>query len=328
MLPLIAPGFLLEQNIPLAIVIVVLSSVAYAGGSTLQHLAVSRLVDQHAENRAMNLRQLWRLIRTPLWLLGLLTIVVGASAHIFALTLAPVTVVQPVGILAVPWAVLMSARIHRHRVTRAMWGAVAMTVAGIVLFTVLAASRASENTVLDPVVIAAGCAVIIVIGTTLGLLGWKGPVQWRCLAWASGGSFFYGMSAGMVKATSEVMRHENFHGRPVFWVVAPLLVLSYAVGGFMVQQALANGPAEVTVGSMTTTDPIVAVSFGLIVLGEGVHITPLVGVGMLLAGALAVWGVVVLSRHHPDAARPVPAGHDTPARASVETQPLTGSAEI
>ena len=79
---------------------------------------------------------------------------------------------------------------------------------------------------------------------------------------------------------------------------------------------------------MTTTDPIVAVSFGLIVLGEGVHITPLVGVGMLLAGALAVWGVVVLSRHHPDAARPVPAGHDTPARASVETQPLTGSAEI
>ena len=110
MLPLIAPGFLLEQNIPLAIAIVVGSSVAYAGGSTLQHLAVSRLVDADADNRAMNLRQLWRLIRTTLWLLGLFTIVIGASAHIFALMLAPVTVVQPVGILAVPWAVLMSAR--------------------------------------------------------------------------------------------------------------------------------------------------------------------------------------------------------------------------
>ena len=79
MLPLIAPGFLLEQNIPLAIAIVVGSSVAYAGGSTMQHLAVSRLVDVEAENRAMNLRQLWRLIRTPLWLLGLFTIFIGAS---------------------------------------------------------------------------------------------------------------------------------------------------------------------------------------------------------------------------------------------------------
>ena len=305
MLPLIAPGFLLEQNIPLAIAIVVGSSVAYAGGSTLQHLAVSRLVDAEADNRAMNLRQLWRLIRTPLWLLGLFTIVIGASAHIFALMLAPVTVVQPVGILAVPWAVLMSARIHRHTVTRPMWLSVAMTVAGIVIFTLLAAAAASEHTVLDPVAIAIGCSVIVVIGTTLGLLGWKGPVHLRCLMWASGGSFFYGLSAGMVKATSEVIKHDGFHGRPVFWIVAPFLVLSYAVGGFMVQQALANGPAEITVGSMTTTDPIVAVSFGLMVLGEGVRITPLTAVGMVIAGGLAVWGVVQLSRHHPDAARPV-----------------------
>lgn len=253
----------------------------------------------------MNLRQLWRLIRTPLWLLGLFTIVIGASAHIFALMLAPVTVVQPVGILAVPWAVLMSARIHRHTVTRPMWLSVAMTVAGIVIFTLLAAAAASEHTVLDPVAIAIGCSVIVVIGTTLGLLGWKGPVHLRCLMWASGGSFFYGLSAGMVKATSEVIKHDGFHGRPVFWIVAPFLVLSYAVGGFMVQQALANGPAEITVGSMTTTDPIVAVSFGLLVLGEGVRITPLTAVGMVIAGVLAVWGVVQLSRHHPDAARPV-----------------------
>lgn len=304
MLPLIAPGFLLQQNIPLAIAIVVGSSVAYAGGSTLQHLAVNRLIDHEAENLAMNFAQLWRLIRTPQWLLGLFTIVIGASAHIVALMLAPVTVVQPVGILAVPWAVLMAARIHRHTVTRAMWLAVSMTVAGIVVFTMLASTKASVETVLDPTAIAIGCGVIMVMGTSLALLGWKGPVHLRCLMWASAGSFFYGLSAGMVKATSEVLKHDNFHVRPVFWVVVPFLLLSYAVGGFMVQQALANGPAEITVGSMTTTDPIVAVSFGLVVLGEGVRITPIVGVGMALAGVFAVWGVVVLSRHHPDAARP------------------------
>ena len=82
MLPLSGPGFsLFEQNIPLAIAIVVGSSVAYAGGSTLQHVAVGRLVDRDADNRAMNLRQLWRLIRTPLWLLGLFTIVIAHGKH-------------------------------------------------------------------------------------------------------------------------------------------------------------------------------------------------------------------------------------------------------
>lgn len=116
----------------------------------------------------------------------------------------------------------------------------------------------------------------------------------------------------MVKATSEVMKQDSFHGSPVFWIVAPFLLISYGVGGFMVQQALANGPAEITVGSMTTTDPIVAVSFGLVVLGEGVHITPLAAVGMVIAGALSVWGVVQLSRHHPDAARPVSAPASQP----------------
>lgn len=302
MLPLAGPGFTLDQNIPLGIAIVVASSVAYAGGSTMQHLAVSRLVDAEAENRAMNLRQLWRLIRTPLWLLGLLTIFIGASAHIVALMLAPVTVIQPVGILAVPWAVLMAAKIHHHTITRPMWIAVGMTIAGIVGFTMVSATAATEETVLDATAIGIGCAVVVLVGITLALIGWQGPRRLRCLMWASAGSFFYGLSAAMVRATSEIMQEPNFLQHSAFWIVAPFLLISYGVGGFMIQQALANGPAEITVGSMTTTDPIVAVCFGLIVLGEGANITPLGGVGMFLGGVLAVWGVVVLSRHHPDAA--------------------------
>ena len=52
------------------------------------------------------------------WLLGLLTVGLGASLHIVGLMLAPVTVVQPVGILAVPWAVLLAAKIHHFRPTK------------------------------------------------------------------------------------------------------------------------------------------------------------------------------------------------------------------
>jgi hypothetical protein len=69
----------------------------------------------------------------------------------------------------------------------------------------------------------------------------------------------------------------------------------------MVQQGYANGPAEIVVGSMTTTDPIVAVTFGMAVLGEGVRLGVLDSIGMAISGAVAVAGVFILSKYHPDA---------------------------
>ena len=147
------------------------------------------------------------------------------------------------------------------------------------------------------------------LGGVLGYLGRFGSPSLRCLMWASGGSFFYGLSSAMVKTIAELVQRGGFLQRPLFWTVAVFLLVCYVVGGWMVQQGYANGPAEIVVGSMTTTDPIVAVTFGLAVLGEGVRLGPLDALGMALSGAVAVAGVVVLSKYHPDAqvARPVAA---------------------
>lgn len=300
-IPLVIPGFsLFEQNIPLAIAIVVVASVLFALGSTIQHLAVSRSVDKGAENRSMGVRQVLALLGNPRWLLGLATIVAGASMHIVGLMLAPVTVVQPVGILAVPWAVLLAAKIHHFRPTKAIWGAVALTIAGIVVFTLFSASTAAPDTELPPTRIIVACLIVFAVGGVLGALGRFGSPALRCLMWASGGSFFYGLSSAMVKSISELVRMGGFWNRPLFWTVVGFLLVCYVVGGWMVQQGYANGPAEIVVGSMTTTDPIVAVTFGLAVLGEGVRLGPWDSLGMAISGAVAVAGVVILSKYHPD----------------------------
>ncbi len=305
--PLVIPGFsLFEQNIPLAIAIVVVASFLFAGGSTIQHLAVSRSVDKAAENRSMDLGQVLALLRNRRWLLGLATVATGAAMHIVGLMLAPVTVVQPVGILAVPWAVLLAAKIHHFRPTRVIWGAVALTILGIVVFTLFSASTAAPETELPPVRIVIGCLIVFAVGGVLGYLGRRGSPALRCLMWASGGSFFYGLSSAMVKSVAELVRLGDFWGKPLFWTVVAFLLICYVVGGWMVQQGYANGPAEIVVGSMTTTDPIVAVTFGLAVLGEGVLLGVGDAIGMALSGAVAVAGVVVLSKYHPEAqsARP------------------------
>jgi drug/metabolite transporter (DMT)-like permease len=312
-IPLVAPGFsIFDQNIPLAIIIVVLASFLFAGGATIQHLAISNSIDSDAENRSMSLRQIWELITNPRWLLGLGTVAAGASMHIVGLMMAPVTVVQPVGILAVPWSVLLAAKIHGFRPTRAIWSAVGLTIVGIVVFTLFSASTAAPDTELPPARIIVACLIIFALGGLLGFFGRFGSASRRCLMWASGGSFFYGLSSALIKSISELVRGGPFLTRPLFWTAAAFLLVCYLVGGWMIQQGYANGPAEIVVGSMTTTDPIVAVTFGMAVLGEGVRLGLFQGIGMAISGAVAVAGVVILSKYHPDAqgnrpARPVEA---------------------
>ncbi len=299
--PMFAPGFsIFEQNIPLAILIVVLASFLFAGGATIQHLAVGHTVDAEAENRSMDLKQVWSLLTNRRWLLGLTLVGIGATAHIVGLMMAPVTVVQPVGILAVPWSVLLAARIHGFAPTRQIWGAVAMTVVGIVGFTLISASTAAHQTELPATAIIIACVVVYAMGGLLGFLGMHGSASRRCIMWASGGSFFYGLSSALIKTITELVREGGFLQRPLFWVALAFLVGCYLLGGWMVQQGYANGPAEIVVGSMTTTDPIVAVTFGMAVLGEGVRVGLGDAVGMLLSGGVAVAGVVVLSRFHPE----------------------------
>ena len=51
---------------------------------------------------------------------------------------------------------------------------------------------------------------------------------------------------------------------------------------------------------MTVTSPVVAVAYGIAVLGEGTNTTPGAALLMGVLGALAVGGVVSLTRFHPD----------------------------
>ena len=207
-----------------------------------------------------------KLLLIPKWLLGLLCVFSGAGLHLWALTMAPVAVVQPVGILAVPWSVLLSSRIHGHQIPFRVWRAVLVTVIGVVGFTVFSSLFA------------------------------KGEKQFGFMP------IFYGLASGMMKAAMNMVQSGQFHLlHPTTLVVIGYMLACYGLGAWMIQQGYASGPAEITVGTMTTVDPFVAVLFGLFVLGEGAGMGAGPAAGMIISGAVAVYGVVMLSKDHPDA---------------------------
>ncbi|NNG20422.1 hypothetical protein HJ590_12775 [Naumannella sp. ID2617S] len=293
----------MTQNIPLAIVLGVIASLCFATGATFQHDGIGKQFDESAESRTLTLKRVLSMVRNKHWLFGTAMILIGALLHLIGVNMAPVTVIQPVGILAVPFAVLLAARKNRTRPTRMMLVSIAIAVIGIVAFTWFSASSAATDTILDGRMILIASLLVFAVAAVFAVLGAKGPLGARCLAWATSGALIYGLATALMKTTLVAWERSDHLPITHFWANLAGCLACYAIGAWAIQQAYASGPAEIVVGCMTTIDPLTAVAFGLLVLGEGANIDLTAGIGMVVMGLLSALGVVLLSKYHPDAAR-------------------------
>ncbi len=289
----------MTQNIPLAVGLVLIGSFCFALSAHLQHRAVDTHLGGNAGKEQMSFRSFLQAVRNPRWLGGLALLGVSAVFQILALSMAPLSVVQPLGLLAFPWSVLLAARATRTWVPPRTQLAVAVTVAATLAFTVVTSlhATAASDLIIRRVII--GALVVYVVVGLFSFLGSRGHFAWRCLFWSSGGALFYGLEASLVKSIIEYVRsHQWPYSAAIYGIVAALIVGAVAAG-WLIQQGYATGPAEIVVGSMTVTSPVVAVAFGILVLGEGVGITPGAAAQMMVLGAIAIAGVIALTRFHP-----------------------------
>ena len=287
------------QNIPLAVGLVIIGSFCFALSAHFQHNAVDSHLSGNAHKQAMTFRAFLEAIRNPRWVIGLALMGASAVFQVVALTMAPVSVVQPVGLLAFPWSVLLAARATRTWVPPRTQAAVVVTVLATLAFTVVASLQAAEQADLVIRRVVVGALIVYAVASLFAMLGASGPFGWRCLFWSSGGALFYGLEASLVKSLIEFVKAHAWPYPGVFWGIVVALVLGALAAGWLIQQGYATGPAEIVVGSMTVTSPVVAVAFGILVLGEGARITPGGALVMAGLGVTAIAGVVALTRFHP-----------------------------
>lgn len=300
----------MTQNIPLAIVLQTIGSFCFALSAYLQHLAVGEQTDGNQSKARIGLDQLWRSAKNPKWLLGALLMGVSLVMQVTALDFAPVSVVQPVGLLAFPWSIVIQSWAAKRKPERPVIIATVTTAGATMLITIITALNASHNA-LDQNRVFVGALVIYLLAMGLGWLGTNGPARWRSLFWATGGALFYGLEAALVGALQK-FRHEypDWMQSPAFWAILIALLLGSATAGWMVQQGYATGPAEIVVADMTITSPIVAVVFGFLVLGEGDRLTTLIVVALIVLALIAIGGVIWLTTMHPSFDDPIPESGD------------------
>lgn len=282
----------------LAIGLAFLSAVSLAYGALLQHRGVSGL---HADEGALKLRTLVRLLGSAQWVWGLIVLAAGIVANVTALAMAPVMVVQPVGAFSLVISILLGVFHRGLAIDRRILLTVALCIVGVTGFVTVSAliATTSPTTAQESLVLAIAALVFALAGLTT-ILVVSHPRQLLLITGA--GVLFAFCATNMHVVSSHIVVVGLAEGLSTLpWLNAVALAASGLVGSWFVQSSYASGPPEMVIAGLTVIDPIVAVLLGSIVLGEAAGATVLSLVGMGVFGALACVSVFSLSRHHPDA---------------------------
>lgn len=243
-----------------------------------------------------------RLLTNPRWILGLTLLGIGTVLNVVALTLGTLTVVQPIGAIALVITTIVNSRDEGIRLNRATVVSITACVAGSALFVLLAVNAVRENT---HVTSTEELTVVMLLAVVITIFGGTFIMFKRRLK-----SFFYivgsGMLFGFVAVLTRIISKQIFDPNGLFllnvqWYSVIAIAAAGGLGSWFVQSAYASGPPDLVIAGLTVIDPIVGIAIGIAILGELRDDVPAVlAIAMAGAAILAIVGVIALSRHHPD----------------------------
>lgn len=243
-----------------------------------------------------------RLLTNPRWVLGLLLLGVGTALNVVALTLGTLTVVQPIGAIALVITTIVNSRDQGIRLNRATVVSITACVAGSALFVLMAVNVVRENT---HVTVTEELTVVLLLSIVVVFFGGALVMFKQRLK-----SFFYiigsGMLFGFVAVLTRIISKQIFDPNGLFllnvqWYSVLAIAAAGGLGSWFVQSAYASGPPDLVIAGLTVIDPIVGIAIGIAILGElQDEVPPVVAIAMAGSAFLAIVGVIALSRHHPD----------------------------
>jgi hypothetical protein len=292
----------------LGIPVALIGAVFLALGAQLQHAGVVA-VDENSPTEAskgLSIRQLLSLLSRPAWVFGTLMLGLAVLFQLGALYLAPLIVVQPLGAIALVITSIVNARVSKVKLTGATIRAIAFCILGVGIFVTIAAFVAKSKEVNQQqlvVILLALLAITIIFVLAFVFL----RKRFKALIYIVGAGVLYGFVATLAKVVIDRIKTLVIGGSDTGgfeWLTAlcvVALVAAAALGGYFVQTAYSSGPPDLVIAGLTVIDPIVAVTIGIVVLQEAAGAPWYAILAFAVAAAFAVYGVLQLAKHHPQA---------------------------
>ncbi len=285
-----------EQLRTLAILLAALGAIALAFGAQLQNDAVGDEKKNRAKG-ALNFKQMRSLLARPRWLSGTALMGVAIVFQLAALGLAPIIVVQPIGAIALVITSLVNARVTKTKLSKATIVAVALCTGGIGAFVAMASGVAKEIKLTDDR-LREVLFVLVAILAVVGVLFIFFARRINALTYILGAGVLYGFVATLAKVVIQRIYQGDFEWLTLLCLIG--LIAAVALGGWFVQNAYASGPPDLVIAGLTVIDPLVAVSIGIVILGEAQQADLSAMLGFGLSAIVAVAGVYLLSKVHPE----------------------------
>lgn len=270
------------------------SAATFGTSTSLQHLVSSGLT----ETRPAHL--LARLVRTPVWVTGMLLSVAAFALHAVALAAGPLVLVQPVIVTGVVFAVLIRSALDRRLPPGGEVAWACVTWAGLAAFLIGTGSPSRAEHPLTPA--APAVALVLVLAALGGLLARRRPARSTTKGLLLGA--VSGVLLGLVAVLLKLSLGAAATG-PIGFATTWAPWVMVACGGCAVlvnQRAYQTTRLSVSMPLLNIVDMLVALAFAVVVFGEtprfdGVH--ALAEAAGLLAMGVGVFGLARMAEPDP-----------------------------
>ncbi|HEY0238845.1 MAG TPA: DMT family transporter [Friedmanniella sp.] len=301
----------------LAVVLAAVGAVFFGLASVRQHGAVRATAAPARSSLGAQVVAGLRLLKHPTWIIGAVQALLGGGLHVVALALAPITLVQPVGVLAVPVTVVASALARRRRPAPTQVLGTLLSVAGVAALTVVLLLPAAQPATLPAWrTLATGVGAVLVGGGVVVLLLVRASMLLRCVSRAVVAAAFFGLNSILIRTLGEVFAARPDHATGLVVTSLVGLGLALPLGIWAMQSAYLFGSPQVVICCLTLIDPLTAVVGGRLLLQDGATITGTTAAVAVVCALVAAVGVVLLARDYPVEPGPELAGVTTDARSA------------
>jgi hypothetical protein len=244
------------------------------------------------------------LVRSPWWVAGWLVNVTGFFVQAAALYLGSVSVVQPLVVTQLLFALGIATAASRRRLPAGAWWAAGSVCAGLAVLLVVRGQPAAVTHVDDRRLLEVIAVLVAAAGTVAAMAcsaGRRLSTRAALLGIASG--FFFALTAVLIKRAAGVLVDEGPLALTTTWYVYAL-VGSTLCGMLLGQTAFATGPFAAAITGMNVTNPVVSYLLAVVVYGVPAPTGGSRLLGVLAAGLLLALGVAGLARRLPPHHRP------------------------
>lgn len=257
-----------------------------ATGVLQQRAARTRPADEQ-----MSLRLVGHLARNKWWLAGIGAAVLSYAFQAVALATGSLTLVQPLIVSELLFAIPVSTHLRGRKLTWRDWGAILTVVAGLTIGIVAADPKRGNP--LQPFSLwgwALLAVSVVIVGAVLTTRVVKGPVKASMFALA--GAVTMGTQSGLFNSTIGMLR-QDIGGTFASWLPYALIVASF-LGLYLVQNAYQAGPLAASMPVMDATLPLVSIGLGIGLFGDAIRTSwwGLAGAGLGIV--LLVVGIIAL----------------------------------